>query len=254
MSAPELLYGGRVPADLPAGAALVPDGATIELGAVEIYYSLFELPMSAVLPRLPQSLHPSVPAVLATSFWRVRESPCGPFEFAYAGVACRTGIKPRHFIFGAWCDNADAGQLLRERYGIACEPATVTCRESYDRIRGVVALDGAIALDIVTTNMVSLSGAGAMVKYSPALGRAEVEGRQKLIQFEAGYEFKRVLRGELTAAEFDAAAIGEPTLRPTHAIAGTFAVCDVALLPPRFAVDLEVPAEAGGATKITKTA
>lgn len=254
MSAPELLYGSRLPADMPVGAALLPDSGTIELGAVEIYYSLFELPMSAVLPRLPQSLHPSVPAVLATSFWRVRDSAYGPFEFAYVGVACRTGIKPRHFIFGAWCDNADAGQLLRDRYGIACETATVTCRESYDRIRGVVALDGGVALDIVTTNMVSLSGAGGMVKYSPALGLAAVDGRQKLVQFEAGYEFKRVLRGEVTATGFDAAAIGESTLRPTHAIAGTFAVCDVTLLPPRFAVDLDVPAEAGGATKIAKIA
>ncbi len=254
MSAPELLYGSRTPADMPRGAVIAAHSDPIELGAVEIYYSLFELPMSTVLPRLPQSLHPSVPAVLATSFWRVRESVCGPFEFAYAGIACRTGIKPRHFVFGAWCDNADAGQLLRERYGIGCETATVTCRESYDRIRGVVTLDSGVALDIVTTNMVSLSGAGAMVKYSPALGLAEIDSQQQLVQFEAGYEFKRVLRGEVTAAGFDAAALGEPTLRPTHAIAGTFAVCDVTLLPPRFAVDLTVPAEAGGATKIAKTA
>lgn len=253
MSAPELLYGARAAAELPEAAALAPGGDAIELEAVEIYYSLFELPMHTVLPRLPRGLHPSVPAVLATSFWRVHDSPCGPFEFAYAGLACRTGIKPRHFVFGAWCDNPAAGGLLSERYGIAPVTAAVTCRETYDRIRGVVAVDDATVLDIVTTNMVSLSGAGAMVKYSPALGLASVDGQRKLVQFEAAYEFRRVLRGELAAASFDAAAIGEPTLRPTHAIAGTFAVCDVSLLPPRFVVDPEVPAEAGGATKITQT-
>ncbi|MGR9092453.1 MAG: hypothetical protein ACU85U_17945 [Gammaproteobacteria bacterium] len=250
MSAPELLYGTRKAADLPAGVPLATATEVIELASVEIYYSLFELPMAAVLPRLPQSLHPSVPAVLATSFWRVAESSCGPFEFAYTGIACRTGIKPRHFVFGAWCDNADAGQLFRDRYGIACMPAAVSCRESYDRIRGVVAVDGAVVMDIVTHNMVSLAGAGGMVKYSPALGLAQTNGEQKLIQFEASYEFKRVLRGAVSAEQFDAGAIGEATLRPRHSIAGTFAVCDVALLPPRFAVDLDVPAEAGGATKI----
>ncbi len=251
MSAPELLYGAREATDLRAAKPLAGHADPIELGAVEIYYSLFELPMATVLPRLPKSLHPSIPAVLATSFWRVAESPCGPFEFAYTGLACRTGIKPRHFVYAAWCDNADAGQLLRDRYGIGCAPATVACRESYDRIRGVVAVDGMVVLDIVTNNMVSLAGAGAMVKYSPALGLAQTGGQQKLIQFEASYEFKRVLRGEVSAESFDAEGTGEPGLRPSHSIAGTFAVCDVTLLPPRFAVDLAVPAEAGGATKIS---
>jgi len=251
MSAPQLLYGARGAADFAMPAALapvVPD--TIRLHDVEIHYALFELPMAAVLPRLPASLHPSIPAVLATCLWRVPDSACGPFSFAYTGIACRTGIKPRHFVVRAWCDNPDAGLLFGDRYGLQCDSAAIVSRESYDRIHGVVRIDERTILEVVTTDMVALAGTGAMVKYSPALGLASLHQEPKMIQFEAAYDFKRVLRGEVRAAVYDAAAMGEPALEPTTPIAGTFAVCDVDLLPARFCVDLNVPAESGGAKKI----
>jgi len=251
MSAPELLYGARAAADFTAGtAALEADDDVLTLAGVEIFYSLFELPMAAVLPRLPVSLHPSIPAVLATNFWRVPKSPFGEFSFAYVGIACRTGIKPRHLVHAAWCDNADAAEYLKGRYGFGCRPAELTVRETYDRIRGVVRVDGAVLLEVLTRETIPLVGAGGMVKYSPSLSPAMVGGKVQLVQFEAAYEFIRVMRGPVETPVFDAAAIGEPTLAPAYPIAGTFALCDVELLPPRFTVDLELPAESGGARKI----
>ena len=106
MNAPELLYGERAadtialardPLDLSAQETLV-------LPDAEILYLLFELPMKVAISRLPRSLHPSIPAVMGVTFLHAPRSPVGAFTLAYVGVSCRTGIKPRHFITGAFCD------------------------------------------------------------------------------------------------------------------------------------------------------
>jgi hypothetical protein len=251
MSAAELLFGSRPANDFTSPRAqLGSDNTTLALVDVEIFYSLFELPMAAVLPRLPVSLHPSIPAVFATNFWHVPQSPFGEFHFAYIGVACRTGIKPRHLVHGAWCDNERAGEYLRSRYGLECLTAAIYLRETYDRVRGAVTIDGHTFLEVLCRETIPLVGAGGSVKYSPSLSLASVDAQTLLVQFEAAYEFKRVMRGPVRTGAFDAPATGEATLIPGYPIAGTFAVCDVELLPPRFTVDLAVPAESGGARKL----
>lgn len=252
MSAVELLYGSCAAQDFAAPTVALDgsDQSVVQLADVEIGYALYEVPMAAVLPMLPVSLHPSVPAVLATNFWRVPESPFGPFQFAYVGIACRTGIKPRHLVYAAWCDNEAAAGFLAGRYGVDAVHAELYLRETYDRVRGAVAIDGETVLEVITTDTVTIVGGGAAVKYSPTLNLAAIDGAAALVQFEAAYEFKRVLRGPVQASVFNAHAFGQPTLVPSYPIAGTFAVCDVALLPARFSVDLALPAEAGGAKKL----
>jgi len=252
--APVLLYGERAPAsvavaprelDLAAADTVVVEGA-------EILYVLYEMPMQAALAALPVSLHPSVPAVYGITFVRAKASALGPFELAYAGIACRTGIKPRHFVQAAYSDSAAAADFFATRYGFACRTAGVKCRETYDRVRGCVELDGDTLLDVAITESLPLVGAGALIKYSPPLNATRVAGEPALVQFEAAYDFKRVLRGKPHLAAFDAASLGNAAVRPTHPIAGSFAVCDLHLMPPRFQVDLTVPAEAGGARKIAR--
>jgi len=254
MSKRELLYGERKTTNFATApsALAVDETGVVDLNDVEIFYSLFELPMAAALGHLPVSLHPSIPAVMATSFWRTATSPFGPFQLAYVGLACRTGIKPRHLVVDAWCDNPRASEFLRGRYGFDCRDAEVYCHESYDRVLGSVSIGQRTSLEIVATKFVPIVGGGGSVKYSAPLNLTSVGDKPVLAQFEAAYKFKRVQRGVVAAAIYDASVIGDADLAPTYPIAGTFAVCDVQLLPVRFLIDLEVPAEEGGASKVER--
>lgn len=252
MSAIELLYGIR------DGATVGADALTLELGAadhitlanVEIHYCLFELPMASVLPRLPTSLHPSVPAVIGITVWRCVDGPLGAFSLAYAGVACRTGIKPRHFIHGAFCDSVEIGEWFGRRYGLACRAAQIHSLETYDRIHSRITVEDNVVLEMSTRSVQPLVGKGAMVKYSPILNAARLGDDINLIQMETSFEFKRVARGVPQVETFDAARLGDPSLAPNYPISGTFSLVDLTLHPPRFKLDVTVPAERGGAKKL----
>ena len=254
MNAPVLLYGQRRPETLALAAEVldVSPQESLLLPDVEILYVLFEMPMQIALTRLPVSLHPSVPAVLGMTFMHAKTSPFGEFTLAYLGIACRTGIKPRHFITGAFCGNEAAARYFGSRYGFACQSASVSYRETYDRIRGEVSLAGQPLLDIVITECVPLIGVGGMIKYSPPLTSTRINGTPAMVQFEAGYDFKRSLRGRPQLARFEAAALGDGAVHPTMTIAGSHAVVDLHLMPVRFQVDMQTPAEQGGARKIPR--
>ena len=254
MNAPVLLYGQRTPETLvlAADALDLSPQETLLLPAVEILYVLFEMPMQVALARLPVSLHPSVPAVLGMTVIHAKRSPFGEFTLAYLGIACRTGIKPRHFVTGAFCGNHHAAHFFGSRYGFACQSASVNYRETYDRVRGEVLLDGRTVLDVAIAECVPLVGVGGMIKYSPPLTTTHVNGAAAMVQFEAGYDFKRSVRGRPQLASFDAAALGDAAVKPTMAIAGSHAVVDMHLMPVRFQVDVETPAEQGGARKIPR--
>jgi len=251
MSAVELLYGIRGGA-VGAGAPTLEVGIRddIKLTNVEIHYCLFELPMASVLPRLPTSLHPSLPAVIGMTVWRCVDGPLGAFSLTYVGVACRTGIKPRHFIHGAFCDSVEVGEWLGRRYGLACRPAQIHSLETYDRIHSRITVENHVVLEISTRDVQPLVGKGAMVKYSPILNAARLGDEINLVQMETSFEFKRVARGVAQIDTFDAARLGDPSLVPNYPISGTFSIVDLTLHPPRFKLDVAVPAERGGAKKL----
>ncbi len=251
----ELLYGRRAAADLPAPRATLDVSASgeVQLENVQVHYALFETPMAAVLERLPVSLHPAIPAHLGITFWRCDDGPLGAFECAWIGLACRTGIKPRHLVHSTFVNRADVGEWLQRRYGFDCRVAEVHYRETYDRLQGRIAVDGQVLLDTVTTRMQPVVGAGASVKYSPALNTARVGDAALMVQMEAAYAFKRVIRGTPALLAYEAATLlGDPRLTAKFPMSGTHAVVDVTLLPPRFTADFAVPAEAGGAKKIAR--
>jgi len=251
MSAPELLYGARAPGTFGQGAQpLVADeDGELVLKDVQIHYALFELPMAEVLPRLPRGLHPSVPAVIGLTVWRCADGPLGAFGLAYVGVACRTGIKPRHLVHGAYCDNPNVAAWLERRYGLATRTARIRSLETYDRAWSQVEAEGRVVLDLASERTQPLVP-GSTVKYSPILNAAAFSDGLKLVQMEVAFDFRRVLRGVPRLAVYDAEALGDTALRPQYPVSGTWAEAEVSLLPPRFRLDLEVPAEAGGAGRL----
>jgi len=254
VNAPELLYGTRAPASVALASQPLDVNArdTLIVPAVDMLYVLYEMPMRQALACLPASLHPAIPAVFAVTFIHAKDGPFGGFTFAYCGVACRTGIKPRHFVTAAFCDDDTAARVLGERYGFACVPADVRYRETYDRVQGTIAVSGAHALDVAITDCLPLVGTAGIIKYSPPLNATRVNGTAVMVQFEAAYDFKRSARGKPRLAQFDAAALGDASVRPSTPIAGSRAVCDLHLLPARFTVDIALPAERGGARKIAR--
>lgn len=249
-----LLYGNRAADRQPAPRAQldVSLGGEVVLENVQVHYALFETPMAAALDCLPVSLHPAIPAHIGITFWRCEAGPLGAFECAWIGLACRTGIKPRHLVHAAFVNHSEVGEWLQRRYGFDCRVADVHYRETYDRLQGRIVVDGQTVLDTVTTHMQPVVGAGASVKYSPALNAARVNDTPQLVQMEASYAFKRVIRGTPQLLSYEAAALGDPRLSAKFPMSGTHALVDITLLPPRFTADFAVPAEQGGARKIAR--
>ncbi len=249
-----LLYGlNRERAAAAVAPAIDIDAADeLALAEAQIYYVLFEIPMAAARDYLPTALHPSVPAHLGITFWRVADGPLGRFEFAFIGIACRSGIKPRHLIYGAFTDSECAQNYFRTRYGYPCQIATVRQRENYDCISGEILQNDKPCLRVTTSAFQAVIGAGATVKYSPSLNLVTASHNTKLAQLEASYEFQRVVRGEPRIVHFDAARLGAPSIHATFPMSGTHAVCQIALHPVRFLLDVAIPAEAGGVERIRR--
>lgn len=248
----ELLYGNRAAVPAPRTQLDVSLRDELVLENLQVHYALFETPMAAALDCLPVSLHPAVPAHFGITFWRCDDGPLGAFECAWIGLACRTGIKPRHLVHAAYVNRAEVGDWLQRRYGFDCRVADVHYRETYDRLQGRIMVDGTPVLDTVTTRMQPVVGAGASVKYSPALNVARIGDSALMVQMEAAYTFKRVIRGTPQLLDYDAAALGEQRLAAKFPMSGTHALVDVTLLPPRFTADFTLPAEQGGAKKIAR--
>ena len=104
---------------------------------------------------------------------------------------------------------------------------------------------------MATTRLQAILGAGAAVKYSPALTTVVLDATTTLVQMEASYRFKRVLRGTPQVLSVNTAALGESRLVPCFPMSGTPALADVVLHVLRFKTDRVVPAEQGGARKIS---
>lgn len=255
MSTAELLYGTGDPENIPVSQTPIDlsDDSTIDLSDANIFYILYEMKMSDAESILPASLHPSIPALFSVTFISGKSDITGEFNLAYTGVACRTGIKPRHLVIKAFCDNEKARNLFATRYGFSASIAEVSCKETYDRVHGEIYHDGLAVADMSIGNCIPLVGAGGIIKYSPALNGCLVNNQTTLVQFEASYEFRTAIRGAPSDQVFDSKSLGNEVLSTYYPVAGSYAVADITLLPARFQVDLTNPAETGGATKINKS-
>jgi len=254
MSEIELLYGHGDRKDITVSKTTLnlEDTSEITLKGAQIFYVLYEMKMSAAESILPPSLHPSIPALFSLTFIQGNNSSMGDFTLAYTGIACRTGIKPRHLVMKAFCDNPQASSILEQRYGFSICPAKVTCKESYDQVHGKIETKDAVIVDMSIGNCIPLVGAGGIIKYSPTLNGCLINDEPTLVQFEANYDFKNVIRGEPAEKTFNSKSLGHEEMTTKYPIAGTYAAVDIHLMPPRFQVSLDKPAEEGGAKKITR--
>ena len=241
----ELLYGRRSAADFdtsPPRVDLNIDDDLV-LADVTLHYSLYELPSDVVVDLLPKSLHPTHPGVLAITFWRVPNSPVGPFVVATVGVACRAAIKPRHFVLASFTSTQAAAELLRSRFG--CDPRVTAVEQRLynDAAISSVAIDGDKVVEISTGLLRNISGSSAGLKISPQLNLARVGDSHQLVQTEVSYDFHRTQRGRGQLAITDRRVIGLPGHGRLWPIASSVASVEVTLQPVRFALDIDEPPE-----------
>ncbi|WP_419825749.1 acetoacetate decarboxylase family protein [Sphingomonas sp.] len=224
--------------------------AELPLPGAEVHYILFEAPMAQVLRVLPPSLHPCIPGIVAITFVKCPNGPLGPLELALIGVGCRSGIRPRFLITSAFVSDPAMAGTLQKSFGYPAHVAEVRTRVNYDRIRSSIVENGRTLFDASTTGLVTLTGSGGTVLYSPTLSLGKVGDDQRLVQSDWSADFTSVGRGEPEIEAFDAEALTHGILEPTDAICATLARADLVMHKPAFVLDpARLPGE-GGVTRL----
>ena len=187
---------------------------------------------------LPPALHPVNPPVVTFSFLRAPESAYGPFTLAETRLLCRSGLRTRGFLVGAFVDNAEIAAVLSAGWGYRLAPAEVTLSRRFDGASGVVVADGVEILSTGHVWPVPLSPSD--VQYTATMHPARLDRGFRLVQVERDFSFTRAERGRPYVRAFDPAVWGEPRLRLTNPVSASSAVADVTYKPVRFVCRPEV--------------
>jgi hypothetical protein len=220
----------------------------LTLRNVEIHYVLMEMPMAEALRALLPALHPSVPAHLTVTFYRVPESLVGPFQFAVVGIGCRAGIRPRMLTTAAFASSEAAADLLRRRGHFPCGVADVAVRGTYYGLDSQIALGDDLLIDVSSFAFEPVLGGGAAVKFCAPLNPITYRGRNALLQVDMGFDYHETGRGQLELRQFSAAGLGLPGSTPEFVICGVRSLVDMEFYPDRALYDAEIQSEEGGMT------
>lgn len=222
------------------------DAEPVTLPGVEILYMQVEIDGDSNLSLLPPALHPTIPASATFIFWKCAEGPLGAFTLAQVRVGCRAGVRPRGFLVGSYCDSAEASEALRSRWGYNCRPGIVRLRRNYDRVTGSVVSADETILQVSLIDPQPMSGAEVMYTANMQLARIrEGEPRDRLVQVDPEYTFRRTDRGRPVIDAFVPGAWAAEGLRPNYMISATAVLADVTLPRHRYLVDPNKPAMQG---------
>jgi hypothetical protein len=166
------------------------------------------------------------------SFLRADECAYGPFTLAETRLLCRSGLRTRGFLVGAFVDNAEVATVLTSGWGYRIAPAEVTLSHRYDGTSGEVVRDGAVVLATGHISPVHLSSSD--LQYTATMQPARLERGIRLLQVERDYQFARAERGTPYVRAFDPTAWGEPRLRLSHPVSASSASADVTFRPVRY--------------------
>ena len=184
-----------------------------QLEHVEILTIVYEASADTNEAVLPAGLHPTMPPIVSWSVWRCTDSPWGPFAMAQTRIECRSGMRPRGFLVSAVVDSPAAATALADGWGFACRPGSVTIDRAYDRaLVRVTDEDGARLLEADVVDPVTLRPND--IQWIASMHLAHTPRGLRLIQVDPEIEVHRAERARPTLRQFDAAAWGEPLLRP----------------------------------------
>ena len=230
-------------ADVEAMAAGAPTAATLAsepltIPRADVLQVACEIAAAHRDALLPPALHPVNPPVVTFSFLRAPESAYGPFTLAETRLLCRSGLRTRGFLIGAFVDNAEIAAVLTAGWGYRLAGADVTLTRRYDGASGVVVADGVEILSTGHVWPVPLSPSD--LQYTATMHPARLDRGFRLVQVERDFAFARAERGRPYVHGFEPAAWGEPRLRLTNPVSASSAVADVTYKPVRFVCRPEV--------------
>jgi hypothetical protein len=215
----------------------------LTLSGVEVLQATFELAGQGVESHFPPGLHPTLPVLAVFAFWRVSDGPLGAFTLAQLRLTCRSGARPRQLLMASFVDGEPAREVLNERFAFAARPASVELARFYDRVDARVALEGRTILGLHAGAPLPL--ASSDLQFFASVHPAQTPKGLRLLQIDPEYEITRAERGRPVLDSFDAAAFGEPELRPAYPVAAFVALGDVVLPRIRFALRADVLAFEG---------
>jgi hypothetical protein len=216
---------------------------TLTLPGVELLQATFELAGQGVEAFFPPGLHPTLPVLAVFAFWRASDGPLGAFTLAQLRLTCRSGARPRQLLVASFVDGEIAREALNSRFAFGARPAKVELARYYDRVDARVSLDGRAILDLHAGAPLPL--ATSDLQFFASVHPAQTPKGLRLLQVEPEYALTRAERGRPVLECFDAAAFGEPGLRPAHPVAAFVALGDIALPRVRFALRPDVLAFEG---------
>ena len=240
------MLSGTADVDALAGRAPVMaglDAAPTTFSGTEVLQAVFEMRAACRQATLPPGLHPTNPPLLVVLAWRVSDSPWGPFSMAQARVSCRSGVRPRGFVAGCVVDNPVAAAALAATWGLPARAGAVVLERGYHAATLQVAVDGAVAAELVALNPDPLSAGD--VQYTVTMTLARTPRGPRLVQLEPEYALNRVERVRPRLERFDGAVWGEPALAPVHPVSASVATGDVTMPALRYVCRPDVPAFEG---------
>jgi hypothetical protein len=203
----------------------------------------YELDDRCALDLLPPALHPTVP-LYATLMLRAHPtSPVGPFRLAEVRVMARAGIHPGGYTVGAFADTRAAVDFLRGAYGCPARLGEVAIERRHYATLGSVHCDGTPVLDVALEHAEPIGPGDFM--YAVSFHLALVDSDLRLVQAEPVYTPTAAERGTPRVRTFDPAAFGEPRLKLTAPLPGTFMTGTVELRRVRWLIDPKRPAIQG---------
>jgi len=208
------------------------DAPDLDLRDCGFLQALCEIEAEPMCAMLPPALHPTLPPVVGFSAWDVADSPFGPFRLAQLRIECRSGLRPRGLLVGAVVDGAEARRELAARFGFRAEPGEVELVRAYDATRLRVGGARTPRLELVLRAPQRIGEADT--QFVSSLHPAVTPRGFRLVQVDAEHAVLRAERGRLELVHFDAAAWGEPRIRPSWPLPGVVGRADVTLRALRF--------------------
>lgn len=220
-------FSGTLTAAPPAHTAAMPGVATppLVLDDVDVLHAHFEVSRDDALALLPPALTTTIPASVYVTAWRVPAGPLGAFTLAQLRLGCRSGVRGRGLLLGAFIDNARAGHELEARWGLRCAAGDVSLVSGPETALLTVSVDGSACLALAVERLEPVSSAELAWPSSlhPGVVADRADEGYALVQFDPEYEFASAARGRPVASAFDAGAWGAGGIAPAFPIAASVA-------------------------------
>jgi hypothetical protein len=199
------------------------DTDAVTMHDAEILQATYEIRIDGRVASLPPGLHPTNPPTFVAQLWRCRDSPWGPFALAQARIGSRSGLRPRGFVQGCVCDNDEAGDALRRRWGFPVQRGSITLHRHYDATSAVVTIGDHQVFEVTALDPDPLGPDD--VSYSTAANLAQTPRGLRLVQVDIDVAVQRAERVKPRLACFDGHRWGvHPTVVPYHPVSASTAV------------------------------